>query len=429
MPRAEKEDANEFHVDFEENTRIIPQDVNFMTVYDYGGEDPLVFPMHEDCYELLGKVAKPRKIDTAALYQVFTAHLPPPSHGSPNALDFDYGPAKEYQSKSWPNAQGIGALKKAHKSIVQEIGPLPNVPTGPAADRGRLKMHRPGRANPTELGRITINGEHERHLEITKWLCMQATKVHGEISARSGSRANILCRRIFLTRYGKTSFPRSLPGYSSFSRLKKRSSVVKSIGSCFARSSTILAVVVGKEWMGEIIIIARDPETQETFLIEQARHHEDNHYDVYNDDEVGEHGEVFDTRLVTVYDCQGPQSFAAPLHVDCYEILQDAYKPRKVTLSALYDTLTGYCSPTRNKHQPNSLDLDYGLPSGPFEIDMVNLNDEFALASPSQVDECIEDMVQELFRISRKSKKPKNGNIPQTSFANGNGEKISPSKI
>ncbi|KAK7596685.1 hypothetical protein V3481_003298 [Fusarium oxysporum f. sp. vasinfectum] len=129
------------------------------------------------------------------------------------------------------------------------------------------------------------------------------------------------------------------------------------------------------------------------------------------------------------YDCQGPQSFAAPLHVDCYEILQDAYKPRKVTLSALYDTLTGYCSPTRDKHQPNSLDLDYGLPSGPFEVDMVNLNNEFALASPSQVDECIEEMVQELFRISRKSKKPKNGNIPQTSFANGNGEKISPSKI
>lgn len=52
--------------------------------------------MHEDCYELLGKVAKPRMIDTAALYQVFTAHLSPPSHGSPNALDFDYGPVKEY---------------------------------------------------------------------------------------------------------------------------------------------------------------------------------------------------------------------------------------------------------------------------------------------------------------------------------------------
>ncbi|KNB00235.1 hypothetical protein FOXG_18674 [Fusarium oxysporum f. sp. lycopersici 4287] len=60
---------------------------------------------------------------------------------------------------------------------------------------------------------------------------------------------------------------------------------------------------------------------------------------------------------------------------------------------------------------------------------MVNVNDEYALASPSQVDECIEDMVQELFRISRKSKKPKNGNIPQALFANGNGEKISPSKI
>ncbi|EWZ92425.1 hypothetical protein FOWG_05552 [Fusarium oxysporum f. sp. lycopersici MN25] len=60
---------------------------------------------------------------------------------------------------------------------------------------------------------------------------------------------------------------------------------------------------------------------------------------------------------------------------------------------------------------------------------MVNPNNEFALASPSHVNECIEDMVQELFRISRKSKKSKNGNIPQTSFANGNGEKISPSKI
>ncbi|RKL30494.1 hypothetical protein BFJ70_g10028 [Fusarium oxysporum] len=150
--------------------------------------------------------------------------------------------------------------------------------------------------------------------------------------------------------------------------------------------------IVDKEWMGEFIIIVRDPETQD-------------------------------------YDFQGPQSFAAPLHVDCYVILQDAYKPRKVTLSALYDTLAGYCSPTRNKHQPNSLDLDHGLPSGPFEVDMVNVNDEYALASPSQVDECIEDMVQELFRISRKSKKPKNGNIPQTLFANGNGEKISPSKI
>ncbi|KAI3588083.1 hypothetical protein IWW34DRAFT_840354 [Fusarium oxysporum f. sp. albedinis] len=336
MPRAGKEDANEFNVDFEENTRIIPQDVDSITVYDYGGEDPLVFPMHEDCYELLGKVAKPRMIDTAALYQVFTAHLPPPSHGSPNALDFDYGPGEGMLSLS-PVSIHDGqatditesALKKAHKSIVRVIGRPPNVPTGPAAGRGCLKMHRPERANPTELGRITNNGEHERHLEITKWL---------------------------------------------------------------------------------------------------SRHHEDNHYDVYDDDEVGEHGEVFDTRLVTVYDCQGPQSFAAPLHVDCYVILQDAYKPRKVTLSALYDTLAGYCSPTRNKHQPNSLDLDHGLPSGPFEVDMVNVNDEYALASPSQVDECIEDMVQELFRISRKSKKPKNGNIPQTLFANGNGEKISPSK-
>ncbi|EXL41030.1 hypothetical protein FOCG_16416 [Fusarium oxysporum f. sp. radicis-lycopersici 26381] len=133
--------------------------------------------MHEDCYELLGKVAKPRMIDTAALYQVFTAHLPPPSHGSPNALDFDYGPGEGMLSLS-PVSIHDGqatditesALKKAHKSIVRVIGRPPNVPTGPAAGRGCLKMYRPERANPTELGRTTINGEHERHLEITTWL-------------------------------------------------------------------------------------------------------------------------------------------------------------------------------------------------------------------------------------------------------------------
>ncbi|EXL91628.1 hypothetical protein NOF04DRAFT_16664 [Fusarium oxysporum II5] len=138
MPRAEKEDANEFHVDFEENTKIIPQD-GMLSLSPVSIHDGQVTDITEN------------------------------------------------------------VLKKAHKSIVQEIGPPPKVPTGPAADRGRLKMYRPGRANPTKLGRITINGEHKRHLEITKWLCMQATKVHGEISARSGSRANILCRRIFLT--------------------------------------------------------------------------------------------------------------------------------------------------------------------------------------------------------------------------------------
>ncbi|KAF5259038.1 hypothetical protein FOXYS1_10360 [Fusarium oxysporum] len=139
--------------------------------------------MHEDCYELLGKVAKPRMIDTAALYQVFTAHLPPPSHGSPNALDFDYGPGEGMLSLS-PVSIHDGqatditesALKKAHKSIVRVIGRPPNVPTGPAAGRGCLEMYRPERANPTELGRTTINGEHERHLEITTWLCMQSTK-------------------------------------------------------------------------------------------------------------------------------------------------------------------------------------------------------------------------------------------------------------
>ncbi|KAF5609759.1 uncharacterized protein FSUBG_3756 [Fusarium subglutinans] len=155
VPRAEQEEANDFNVDFEENARIVRKDMNMMTVrYDIGGQDPLVFPFHVDCYELLGKVVKPLKIDNAALYRVLTSHLPR-SYGPPNALDFNYGKVKRYQSDEWGTAPGIEyaiaspistenvtsivehVLRKANRSNVQNNRPASNVPTGPSSSRDR----------------------------------------------------------------------------------------------------------------------------------------------------------------------------------------------------------------------------------------------------------------------------------------------------
>ncbi|KAG5802129.1 hypothetical protein H9Q74_011804 [Fusarium xylarioides] len=144
VPRAEQEEANDFNVDFEENNRIVRKDVNMMTVYDVGGQDPLVFPFHTDCYELLGKVVKPQKIDNAALY---LSHLPRFPYGPPNAMDFNYGKLKRYQSDEWDTARDR-VLRKANKSNVQDI--QSNIPTGPFSDRGRSQN---GQAGPYQSHR------------------------------------------------------------------------------------------------------------------------------------------------------------------------------------------------------------------------------------------------------------------------------------
>ncbi|KAF5648475.1 uncharacterized protein FTJAE_1308 [Fusarium tjaetaba] len=152
VPRAEQEEANDFNVDFLENNRIVRKDVNMMTVYKLGSGDPLVFPFHADCYELLGKVVKPQKVDNAAFYRVLKSHLPSP-YRLPNALDFNYGKLKRYQSDEWETAPGIEyavaspvsienvtsiiekVLRKANKSNVQDF--QSDVPAGPSSDRGR----------------------------------------------------------------------------------------------------------------------------------------------------------------------------------------------------------------------------------------------------------------------------------------------------
>lgn len=115
----------------------------------------MVFPFHADCYELLGKVVKPQKIDNAAFYRVLTSHLPRLPYGPPNALDFNYGKLKRYQSDEWDTAPGMeyavaspisienvtsvieSILRKANKSNVPDNRSTHNIPTGPPSDRGR----------------------------------------------------------------------------------------------------------------------------------------------------------------------------------------------------------------------------------------------------------------------------------------------------
>ncbi|KAF5692273.1 hypothetical protein FCIRC_11 [Fusarium circinatum] len=146
------------------------------------------------------------------------------------------------------------------------------------------------------------------------------------------------------------------------------------------------------------MIIARDPETQESFIIEKARHHRDYIFDVSDDDEVANHGEAFDSRLVTVYDCEGPQAFAAPFHVDCYKVLADAYEPRDVDLSALFDTLESHC-PRVDSVYRSQLAFDYDNS----RHTVVGTVYDFSFASPNRISDDPKFVGRELKRNSRRS--------------------------
>ncbi|PNP82740.1 hypothetical protein FNYG_03971 [Fusarium nygamai] len=150
--------------------------------------------------------------------------------------------------------------------------------------------------------------------------------------------------------------------------------------------------------MGEFMIIARDPETQETFIIEKARHHRYNIFDVSDDEEIANHGEAFDSRLVTVYYCEGPQAFAAPFHVDCYKVLADAYEPRDIDLSALYDTLESHCPPDDSVSR-SGLKFDCNKPSH----NVVYTTYDFSFASPNRISDDSISVGRELKRNSRRS--------------------------
>ncbi|KAF5542215.1 hypothetical protein FPHYL_11606 [Fusarium phyllophilum] len=146
------------------------------------------------------------------------------------------------------------------------------------------------------------------------------------------------------------------------------------------------------------MIIARDPKIQKTFIIEKARHHRDNIFDVSDDDEVANHGEAFDSRLVTVYYCERPQAFAAPFHVDCYKVLADAYEPRDVDLSALYDTLESHC-PRDDSVYHSGLKFDYDKP----RHTVTGTIYDFSFASPNRVSDDTVFVGDELERNSRRS--------------------------
>ncbi|KAF5711540.1 hypothetical protein FMUND_8935 [Fusarium mundagurra] len=89
VPRASQEDENNFSVDYEENARIVRQDVDMMTV---NWSDP-------------GRY-----------------------HTVMSPVDIHDGQATDITGS---------ALRGAHKSNVEDTGPPRNAPTGPAADRGR----------------------------------------------------------------------------------------------------------------------------------------------------------------------------------------------------------------------------------------------------------------------------------------------------
>ncbi|KAG5789877.1 hypothetical protein H9Q69_011074 [Fusarium xylarioides] len=164
---------------------------------------------------------------------------------------------------------------------------------------------------------------------------------------------------------------------------------------------------IDTSWMEDFMIIARDPKSQETFLIKEAVHQKGNCFDVSGDDEVEEYGETFKDKLITVYDLQGPQSFAAPFHNECYEVLLDVSKSDKVNLPALYDTLAAHCPPSTgnnsNRRQPRSLKCSYYHALKFFEADHIVPGQEFGLAPPAArpEDGDIENLVTKLVRASQ----------------------------
>ncbi|KAF5711538.1 hypothetical protein FMUND_8933 [Fusarium mundagurra] len=164
------------------------------------------------------------------------------------------------------------------------------------------------------------------------------------------------------------------------------------------------------------MIIARDPETQETFIIKKAQHHRDNIFDVSDDDKVANHGEAFDSRLVTVYYCEGPQAFAAPFHVDCYKVLADAHEPRRIDLSALYDTLESHCYRDDCVYR-SALKFDYDKPSH----NVAGTAYDFSFASPNRVSGGSQLVGGELKRNSRRS----GSSAPHIL----NGERLTPTRI
>ncbi|KAF5626082.1 hypothetical protein F52700_8797 [Fusarium sp. NRRL 52700] len=166
VPRAEQEEANDFNVDFEENARIVRQDVTMMTVYDAGGQDPVVFPLHVDCYELLGKVVKPQKIDNAALYRVLTSHLPRLYYGPPNALDFEYGRLKKYQSDEWDTVPGLEYAVASPISIENVTSIIENLDDLLIAVVSKTLRLDP--ISPTEPLRIIVNRERGHDTKTTK---------------------------------------------------------------------------------------------------------------------------------------------------------------------------------------------------------------------------------------------------------------------
>ncbi|KAF4997390.1 hypothetical protein FDECE_12098 [Fusarium decemcellulare] len=83
-------------------------------VYDWHEFHDVLVPLHDDCYDLLKKVAAPRSITLEVIYETLKGHCP---DEDAMALDFDYGDASTCQGEHWKRIGGMEYLVASPTNI------------------------------------------------------------------------------------------------------------------------------------------------------------------------------------------------------------------------------------------------------------------------------------------------------------------------
>ncbi|KAJ3540567.1 hypothetical protein NM208_g5007 [Fusarium decemcellulare] len=83
-------------------------------VYDWTEPHDLLVPLHGDCYDLLKKIAAPRKVNREVIYETLKCHCPKPEA---LALDYDYGDASVCQGEHWKRISGMEYLVASPMNI------------------------------------------------------------------------------------------------------------------------------------------------------------------------------------------------------------------------------------------------------------------------------------------------------------------------
>ncbi|KAF4463892.1 F-box domain [Fusarium albosuccineum] len=85
-----------------------------LRVYDWTEPHDVLVPLHDDCYDLLKKVAAPRNITLDVIYETLRSHCP---DGVALALDYDYGDASTCQGEHWKRIGGMEYLVASPTNI------------------------------------------------------------------------------------------------------------------------------------------------------------------------------------------------------------------------------------------------------------------------------------------------------------------------